>query len=326
MKSAEHFDYIDFARILGLYLMIVGHMNLLSSSCTTVIYSFHMPLFFIISGMFHKSKSKVVTLKKVYKTLLFPFLIIASSWCILYLFLLIRKDMLNIDYVYHVVGTFISPGKSLGCLSTYCIYIWFLLALAEIKVITTCLSGKRSLIILAICSVVFFLIHQKLLPGGVLHIDSALLALPFYVVGFVIKDYVLTPTYSYKKSILIMLSCMLLTLFLSRYNGLVDINNCKYGDNLILFYVTGVLGSLSIIELARVKCQCISNSKFSLTMVSGATIIIGYSAYTTGIIKTTCPILCNSNCGGLLIGLIVMLVLYPVILLLKKYYPQVLGK
>lgn len=166
MKSAEHFDYIDFARILGLYLMIVGHMNLLSSSCTTVIYSFHMPLFFIISGMFHKSKSKVVTLKKVYKTLLFPFLIIASSWCIFYLFLLIRKDMLNIDYVYHVVGTFISPGKSLGCLSTYCIFIWFLLALAEIKVITTCLSGKRSLIILAICSVVFFLIHQKLLPGG----------------------------------------------------------------------------------------------------------------------------------------------------------------
>lgn len=123
-----------------------------------------------------------------------------------------------------------------------------------------------------------------------------------------------------------MLSCMLLTLFLSRYNGIVDINNCKYGDNLILFYVTGVLGSLSIIELARVKCQCISNSKFSLTMVSGATIIIGYSAYTTSIIKTTCPILCNSNSGGLLIGLIVMLVLYPVILLLKKYYPQVLGK
>lgn len=327
MKSVEHIDYIDFARVLGLFLMVVGHQQLLSQDLTTLIFSFHMPLFFILSGMFHKSKPLEITLKKVYKTLLFPFLIIASSWCIFYLFLLIRKNIVDINYVYHVLGTFISPGKVLGCLSPYCIFIWFLLALAVIKVITTRFSGKRPLILLAICSIVIFFIHQRLFPwGGVLSIDSALLALPFYVIGFIMKDYVLTQTYSYKKSIIVMLSCMLLTLFLSRYNGVVDINNCKYGDNLLLFYVTGVLGSLSIIELARVKCQYISNSKFTLIMVSGATIIIGYSAYTTDIIKTICPILCNSNWGGLLIGIIVMLTLFPVILLLKKYYPQVLGK
>ena len=167
---------------------------------------------------------------------------------------------------------------------------------------------------------------SKIITGGVLHIDSALLALPFYVVGFVIKDYVLTPTYSYKKSILIMLSCMLLTLFLSRYNGIVDINNCKYGDNLILFYVTGVLGSLSIIELARVKCQYIPNGKITQTIVSGATIIIGYSAWTTGLIKPIFLVLCNNNLGGLIIAVIVLAVLYPIILIASKYFPPILGK
>lgn len=166
MKSVEHIDYIDFARVLGLFLMVVGHQKLLSSSCTMVIFSFHMPLFFILSGMFHKSKPTMVTLKKVYQTLLFPFLILASSWCIIYLFLFFSKNMVDINYVYHVLGTFISPGKALGCLSTFCIYIWFLLALAWIKIITTWFSGKRPLILLAICSIVFFLIHKRLLSGG----------------------------------------------------------------------------------------------------------------------------------------------------------------
>lgn len=326
MKSAFRFNYIDFARVMGLFLMIVGHQELLSSSCTAVIYSFHMPLFFIISGMFHKSRSMAITWRKVYKTLLLPFLLIAFSWCIVYLFLLGRKNMVDINYFYYVLGTFISPGKPLGNLTTYCVYIWFLLALAEIKVITALFSKKRSLILLAACSVVTFLIYQRVQLGGVFSIDSALLALPFYVIGFLIKDYVLTPTYSYKKSLVVLLSCMLFTLFLSSHNGIVDINNCKYGNNLILFYLTGLLGSISIIELSRIKCHYIRNGRFVSTMVIGATIIIGYSAYITCIIKKVIPILCDNNLGGLLIGILVMLILYPIVLMFKRFFPQVLGK
>lgn len=333
MKAVERIDYIDYAKFLGLFLMIVGHKNLLSASSSAVIFAFHMPLFFIISGMFHKPKPFAVMLTKVYKTLLLPFLIIALSWCIIYLFFLIRKNMVDVDYIFHVLGTFLSIGESTSIFSSYCIYIWFLLALAEIKLMTTLFSGKRKLVLLAICSIILFVFFENFeitrIYLGVLSIDSALLALPFYVIGFLIKDYVLTPTDSFrisKKSFVIVLSCMLLTLFLSRTNGIVDIHHCKYGDNLLLFYVTGVLGSLFIIELARIKCQYIPNGKITQTIVSGATIIIGYSAWTTGLIKPIFLVLCNNNLGGFIIAVIVLAVLYPIILIASKYFPPILGK
>ena len=54
--SKKHIEYIDTAKVIGLYLMILGH-GCVNESITQWIYSFHMPLFFFISGMLHNDGS-----------------------------------------------------------------------------------------------------------------------------------------------------------------------------------------------------------------------------------------------------------------------------
>lgn len=159
-SQSIHYNYIDYARFIGLFLMVLGHKKLLDSHFTSIIYSFHMPLFFILSGAFHKELGIKTILKKIFKTLLLPFLLIASSFCVLYFFLLLRRNSIDFNYLLNVAGTFLSPGHRWGSLGSYCIYIWFFLALAEIKLIASAFSNKWVLILISFCSVGLFLIIQ----------------------------------------------------------------------------------------------------------------------------------------------------------------------
>ena len=48
---------IDIAKGVGIILVVFGHDTLCPSIIRNVIFSFHMPLFFILSGYFYKDKN-----------------------------------------------------------------------------------------------------------------------------------------------------------------------------------------------------------------------------------------------------------------------------
>lgn len=87
-------DYLDYAKAIGIFLVVWGHLlprqadpSRIASEIKIVIYSFHMPLFFAISGagLWYKLKNseprnlKMET-KKLAGRLLAPYLF----WCIVY--------------------------------------------------------------------------------------------------------------------------------------------------------------------------------------------------------------------------------------------------
>lgn len=76
--SAKRLDYIDAAKAIAIILVIIGHSNWLSAIPRVggLIYSFHMPLFFIISGFFWKYTEIGTSLKKYAKAYLWPYLVI----------------------------------------------------------------------------------------------------------------------------------------------------------------------------------------------------------------------------------------------------------
>lgn len=79
--------------------MILGHMSLVDKDWGAFIYTFHMPLFFILSGGFTKEKvDKKETIKKIYHQLLLPFLLLASIWCVIYMGLWIKNHIYDIQY------------------------------------------------------------------------------------------------------------------------------------------------------------------------------------------------------------------------------------
>lgn len=88
MKVQERLDWIDLSKGLGIVLVVYGHVARgmatagLSFDHFTeidrVIYSFHMPLFFMLSGFFFlksaRKGSKKYALSKV-STILYPYLL-----------------------------------------------------------------------------------------------------------------------------------------------------------------------------------------------------------------------------------------------------------
>lgn len=51
MKEKERIDYLDVAKGIGILLVVIGHIEYVSEPVRQYIVSFHMPLFFLISGM-----------------------------------------------------------------------------------------------------------------------------------------------------------------------------------------------------------------------------------------------------------------------------------
>lgn len=71
-------NWIDWAKAIGIYLVVVGHCTFTNTNIEGFIYTFHMPLFFLISGFLYKKEKLSITLylKKLTNRLLVPYLLI----------------------------------------------------------------------------------------------------------------------------------------------------------------------------------------------------------------------------------------------------------
>ena len=72
--------YIDLAKTIGIFAMIIGHSDI-PDCIRIVIYAFHMPLYFFLTGFFLQTKSdsigKVADKKR--KALLIPYVFMVLS-------------------------------------------------------------------------------------------------------------------------------------------------------------------------------------------------------------------------------------------------------
>lgn len=66
MENTKRLDYIDYTKGFGILLVILGHIYDTSNPIKIWLYSFHMPLFFIISGFFAKNIKFKVLFKKIF--------------------------------------------------------------------------------------------------------------------------------------------------------------------------------------------------------------------------------------------------------------------
>lgn len=62
--SNNRIYWLDYAKVIGAFLMIYGHGNL-CGDLRNYAYSFHMPMFFLISGMLYKPLSLRDTLTRL---------------------------------------------------------------------------------------------------------------------------------------------------------------------------------------------------------------------------------------------------------------------
>lgn len=64
--------YIDVAKVIATFLVVFAHMYDSASSVRLYIYSFHMPFFFFVSGLFFKPKTIREEVYNTTKKLIIP--------------------------------------------------------------------------------------------------------------------------------------------------------------------------------------------------------------------------------------------------------------
>lgn len=81
--SEKRNTYLDVIKGIGIFLVVLAHVSE-SHSITRVIYSFHMPLFFIISGYVYGKYNKVencrLFVQKKISSLLVPYFVIGGGY------------------------------------------------------------------------------------------------------------------------------------------------------------------------------------------------------------------------------------------------------
>lgn len=75
-------EYIDVAKGVAILLVVVGHVSSLPAPIKSSLYSFHMPLFFLLSGFFFRQEDTFSTAKRMIPTIVVPYLVVGggNSW------------------------------------------------------------------------------------------------------------------------------------------------------------------------------------------------------------------------------------------------------
>ena len=190
--------WVDAARGIGIILVVAAHMErgLIESRllpadpiylvADKIIYAFHMPLFFFISGIYLTSaltSGRTKFFKDKFKTIIWPYFL----WSLIYVtaVMITGKNINNpldlqdlADILWKPVGQF-----------------WFLYALFLCHLTMAMLWPKRTL--LAIATLLGIILASGLSNGGILLL--AMRALPFVLVGTLAGPWLLTHAHSIRR-------------------------------------------------------------------------------------------------------------------------------
>jgi fucose 4-O-acetylase-like acetyltransferase len=196
--------YLDQAKAWGMFLVYYGHFLevLLRAGSTAAfpqwkwIYTFHMPFFFFLTGAFWNPKPQVspVLIEKI-KTRLMPVLFFGLMLVPAWLFIKSPLEVLA------ALGRYTSGKTDLNAIT------WFLVCLFVVELLAAVLGKYLKLdvgrvVIYALFSLGLGLLlvwkeraiaHYTGVAEGFWYINEALVALSFYLMGFALRKFVLSP-------------------------------------------------------------------------------------------------------------------------------------
>lgn len=286
IENEGRVQWVDTARCIGIFLVILGHVNfepIFGYSISNWIYSFHMPLFFFLSGLAQKKGSLAESIKKATIQLLIPyfvFYILTFMW-------FIAVSVLRHPEIYPnrfetilkaFLGLLIADGYHTRISLMANVPLWFCVGLFWCKFVFAIFEnsthGKnRNFAHFALC--LFFLVlaffckkicipHFEEILVGEIEIKRAIRFIPFslqtltlsypiFFAGVCMKEKLFSNssgTSKKAKKILVMLSCLLVSIFVVPINDRIDMNGANFGNDIFLFLVGSFCGIAFIYEIS----------------------------------------------------------------------------
>ena len=344
-KEKVRLHWIDYAKLIGVWCVAIDHVYMTDMVFINWILCFHMPLFFMLSGFVDKGTSTLAdTLKKGVRSLLIPyvcFYIITYIWWLLVTFRRhpeLYEHNITEGFIKPMIGMLLGEGYHTSISTMINIPLWFLVGLFLCRLIFfffLSLDKKKywGLIAINILSLVIIYLRNYAQINLYWSLDSAIMAIPFYTFGFFMKRFIdkMDPNVISKAvwSILLLVAGILL----SRWNGFVDINTSNYGQNILVYYVNGVVGALAIIFFTRIFTNIKSN--LFIYLGQNTLIIFAFHLIITGWVKTIYLFILGGDSysnqvftpveSAVMCAIMIFISVIP-IYIITKYFPFILGK
>lgn len=314
LNNNKRLYYLDSARGFALLSVIIGHIYQPNNALITWIYSFHVPLFFIISGilLYYKdtvNKSFLGLISSRIKSILIPYLM----FCLVNIIfeIILNPSLTTIKWTILQTITFFGIGAT-----------WFLPALFISEIIFILINKYiNSKFIKFVITSILITIPCIFKSNNIILtvMFRSLTSLGFISIGYYIFPYINKVDLSWVNILCIFITSILL----SGINGNVDLYSLKY-NNPIIYLLCGVIGSVLI--LFTLKKFNNFNSKY-LTYFGLNSIVI--MATHQNIIKV-CQIVSNNNLkdilGGTLLLITIIILEIPLVYIVNKYLPFMLGR
>lgn len=337
--------WADYVKAFTIWLMVLGHSSLHNAPMMNYITSFHVPVFFLISGFFEKGKERPFTtrIKKGWKQIIVPFIFfnvigLFSCWVSPYLHPELYynihgyKLILNALTGIFLMDDFVTPYSYLPVGPT-----WFLISLFICKVLFGCyveiinVANKYKYILMILFLFIVYLLYQPQIHFA--SFDSAALAFPFYILGFYInKSQILIKRIHLSYLLMGFILSSLLLYYLSQKNGFVGVDGGNYGQSIFLFYFNAILGSLMIISLSKIILLKEPKNKFLSSIGENTLTILGVHISMLYIIKFCFVKIFSfdmnniSTLTSIIISIMTLMLSLYIAFVLNKYCPKLVGK
>lgn len=186
----QRIDWIDIAKGIGIICVVMGHIFLPQMLANKIIYLFHMPLFFFVSGFLYKKNEHNIsyTVKK-FRNLIIPYF---SVFILVYPILLIFyfPDGYAINHFEKDIILYICGGRDLRNLANAIfVTMWFITCLFFVQIIYNYIQTrfKQNIVhIIIIAMLIGSYVNSILFPGFWLYwsLNVVLGAIPFYHLGY----------------------------------------------------------------------------------------------------------------------------------------------
>ena len=279
---AQRCYYLDLTKVIAMFLVILGHLYSADSNVRLYLYSFHMPLFFLVSGIFYKDTG-TVNWKRYCRTLLWPTVVF-----------IVLFSLNGLLFRLHPVGYYLESFFIDLPLGRHKGYLWFIFALFWCKIFMDLwIKARRPLLTASLWALMLFvpLVLNQKLPFEMLY---GLMAFPFYFIGYTFKRPLMSRTPSLKY-VFPFVACLLLNFLITRFHGRVSMVSVQFGQlarqfgiepanlpvlprlaflggDVLLFYINGLIGSAAVICLSLLpfpKLSFIGKLSGSLITVYG---------------------------------------------------------
>lgn len=325
-------NQIDVARGIAILIVILGHsFYSLEDPLNKIILSFHMPLFFFLSGLLGKTAAETEMsfsaffIKKI-RTILLPQILLGV-----------------ISYCYYVVFTIvIKDGKIYDINLVYQFWrYWFLQVLFVTEILFFILSKfinfkkiLSTVVIIIICMICTIInIKFSFFPDeSPFYLNVTPMALLFYSSGFALKPVLVNKNIGRRVSLFGKLLTIILTSYLvtvvALHNSSVTMYNNSYG-NILLFLISSFCG----IAVVWLVSDLLRNSKALIWCGKNSIVIYVWQFSLTQFFKNIVemifvliPIHIPEFFMTACVFIVCVLAVIPIVIFSNRFIPELYGK